>query len=195
MVQIDTKKITVFLLVVLFILFPQTCFLQSNSHPFKDDEFVGPFPSWINIKTTYKLKGNGKSDETAGIQAALNSIGNSTSTATVLYLPAGTYRITKTLTCNNKINVSFIGADPANTEIIWDGDNGGTMLQIDGTAYSRFNRISYDGKGKASIAIDQSWKGVDPYFDTGNEYADNIFSDVNIGIRGGGAGHGFAEIS
>lgn len=195
MVQLDTKKISFFLLVVLFLVLPQTCFLQNKSHPPADDEFVGPFPSWIDVKKEFNLKGNGKADETAGIQAALNSVGNSTSKATVLYLPGGKYRITKKLTCNNKINISFIGEDPDNTEIIWDGDNGGIMLEIDGTAYSRFNRISYDGKGKASIAIDQSWKGVDPYFDTGNEYADNVFSDVDFGIVGGNSGYGFAEIA
>jgi hypothetical protein len=194
-VQLDTKKISFFLLVVLFFVLPQTCFLQKYTHPAEDDEFVGPFPSWIDAKREFKLKGNGHTDETAGLQSALNAIGNSNSTASVVYLQAGTYRITKTLTCNSKINISFIGADPANTKIIWDGPAGGTMLKIDGTAYSRFNRISFDGKLKAKIAIDQSWNGSSQYFDTGNEYADDIFTNVDYGIRGGHAGHGFAEIS
>jgi hypothetical protein len=63
-----------------------------------------------------------------------------------------------------------------------------------GVAYSRFNRITWEGINVASVGIDQSLEfyGQD-YFDTGNEYADDIFKDVGIGIRGGHLGHGFAE--
>jgi hypothetical protein len=162
MIQFHSKKIIFLFLEALFIVLPQTGFMQSYTHPATDDEFVGPFSSWVDIKTKYKLKGNGNSDESAAFQAAFNSIGNGSSTASVLFLPAGTYRINKTLTLNNKINVSFIGADPATTKIIWGGPVGGTMLQINGTAYSRFNRISYNGNSKAKIAIDQSWDGKKP---------------------------------
>ncbi len=69
----------------------------SQSHPVIDDEFVGPFPSWINVKTQYGAVGDGVADETASLQAAFNAIGNPNSTASVVYLPAGTYRISGTL--------------------------------------------------------------------------------------------------
>lgn len=173
-----------------------TCFLSpcfSQGHPATDDEFAGPFSSWINVKTQYGAVGDGITDETAALQAAFNAIGNLNSTASVVYLPAGTYRITGTLTMNSKMDIAIIGADPATTKIIWAGAAGGTMMQIDGTAYSRFNRINWDGNSIAGIAIDQSWNGSTGYFDTGNEFADNIFGNVGIGIRGGYLGHGFAE--
>jgi hypothetical protein len=157
-----------------------------------DDEFVGPFPSWINVKQ-YGAIGNGVADETTALQAALDAIGNMNSTSSVVYLPPGTYRITRTLTMSFKINLSVIGADPATTKIVWAGEDGGTMMRINGVAYSRFNRISWDGKSLASIAVDQSWDGSQPYFDSGNEYADDVFSDVDFGIHGGHAGNGFAE--
>ena len=165
----------------------------SQGHPATDDEFVGPFPSWINVKTQYGAIGDAITDETAALQAAFNAIGNSNSTATVVYLPAGTYRITDTLVISNKMNISIIGADPATTKIIWAGVSGGIMLKLNGIAYSRFNRITFDGAGIAAIAIDQSWDAILPYFDTGNEYADDEFKNVGIGIRGGHFGHGFAE--
>src|SRR5450631_3873832 len=38
------------------------------------DEFVGPFPSWSNLKTKFGAKGDGVTDDTAAIQAALISI-------------------------------------------------------------------------------------------------------------------------
>ena len=70
------------------------------------------------------------------------------------------------------------------------------MLYINGVAYSRFNRLSWNGKYQASIAIDQSKAdGTSNYFDTGNEYADDTFTDVGLGIRGGALGFGFAETS
>ena len=37
------------------------------------DEFVGPFPSWANVKTMYNAKGDGITDDTAALQAALNA--------------------------------------------------------------------------------------------------------------------------
>src|SRR5438128_795577 len=89
---LSTKITCRLVLVIIFtgLIFP--CF--SQGHPATDDEFVGPFPSWINVKTQYGAVGDGVTDETAALQAAFNAIGNSNSTASVVYLPAGTYRIT-----------------------------------------------------------------------------------------------------
>jgi hypothetical protein len=158
-----------------------------------EEEFVGPFPSWANLKTRYGAVGNGMVNDTTAFQAALNDLGTS-SKPTMLYLSAGTYRITKTLTLEHRINVSIIGEDPSRTIIKWDGPpKNGVMLYINGVAYSRFNRITFNGSGKALVAVDQSWDGGQPHFDTGNEYADDVFQDVGYGIQGGNKGYGFAE--
>jgi hypothetical protein len=164
----------------------------SLPYPQSDDEFVGPFPSWINV-TQYGATGNGVADETTALQAAFDAVGNFSSAGSVIYLPPGTYRISSTLTINYKINISVIGADPQTTKIVWAGAPGGTMLRINGVAYSRFNRITWDGQNIANIAVDQSWDGLQPHFDTGNEYADDAFTGVAIGLRGGFLGNGFAE--
>jgi hypothetical protein len=158
------------------------------------DEFVGPFPSWLNAKTGFGAKGDGIADDTQALQAALDAAASSSS-ATTLFLPPGTYRITRTLALNYRINVSVIGADPATTAIRWAGPRHGTMLRLNGTAYSRFNRLTWDGAGTADIAVDQSWDGAHPHFDTANELADDVFTDTGFGIRGGALGHGFAETS
>ena len=60
------------------------------------DEFVGPFSSWKNVKTDYGAVGNGVADDTTALQNALNAMG--AGTFKVLYIPAGTYKITSTLT-------------------------------------------------------------------------------------------------
>jgi len=165
-----------------------------GSIPKTGDEFVGPFNSWLNAKTGYGAKGDGVTDDTAALQAALDAAANGTGNST-LYLPAGTYLITGTLTMNNHINVSIVGAGPAATVIKWGGATHGTMMQVNGTAYSKFDRITWNGNRVADVAVEQSWDGKKPHFDTSNEYADDIFVDVGFGIHGGGLGHGFAETS
>ena len=157
-----------------------------------DEEFVGPFASWANVKTTYGAKGDGVTDDTAAIQKALNALGLSNPT---LYFPAGTYRITQTLSLAGQIYVNIIGQDPANTAILWAGAGGGTMLYLNGVAYSRFDRLTFDGQGSAGVAVDQSWAGAANYFDSGNEYADDVFKNAGTGLRCGNLDYGCAETS
>jgi hypothetical protein len=166
----------------------------AGSTPVSDDEFVGPFPGWTNLKTAYRAAGDGAADETAAIQQALDELGTP-GHSPVLFIPRGTYRITKTLVLASTINLSIVGEDPAATTIVWDGGEGGTMLSINGVAYSRVSRLVFDGRKRASVAVEQSWDNTRPHFDTGNEYADDTFADVEYGIHGGFKGHGFAETS
>jgi hypothetical protein len=158
------------------------------------EEFVGPFPSWTNLKTAYRAVGDGSADDTGALQNALNELGKP-GHSPVLFIPGGRYRITKTLTLEYNIFVSVVGEHPASVTIVWDGPAGGTMFSVNGVAYSRFTRLTYDGKGVASVAVEQSWDGTKPNFDTGNEYSDHVFVDVEYGIHGGFKGHGFAETS
>lgn len=159
-----------------------------------DDEFNGPFPSWANAKTTYGAVGDGIADDTAALQNALNDLGTS-GKSSVLYVPAGTYKVTSTLTLNGRIHVSILGADPATTTLRWSGAAGGTLFTVNGVAYSRINRLTFDGVSTASVLVDQSWTCGADYFDTGNEYADDVFKDAATGLRGGNNGCGFAETS
>jgi hypothetical protein len=163
-----------------------------TAHPAKGDEFVGPFASWVKVT----LGGDSITDATKIIQSQLDRIGTDVSRACVVYFPRGTYRITSTLKNNAKMSVSLIGENPATTKIIWDGPKDGTLLEMNGTAYSSVSRITFDGKSKAKVAIEESWDGTAPgYFDTGNEYTDNNFIDVGFGIHGGHKGYGFAEVT
>ena len=158
------------------------------------DEFAGPFPSWTNVKTAYGAVGDGLADDTTAINRALAAL--SPDTRPVLYFPAGTYRITDTLTLSARQNVSVIGADPASVTLVWDGAAGGTMVRVNAVAYTRLSRFTFDGRGRAAIAVDQSADELPGgFFDTGNEYADDEFRGVAFGIHGGFKGRGFAETS
>lgn len=158
------------------------------------EEFVGPFPSWANVKTSYGAVGDGTTDDTAALQKGLDELGQP-GHSPVLFVPSGRYRITRTLTLDPRLFISIVGDDPADVSIVWDGASGGTMLSLNGVAYSRVTRLTFDGQRRASVAIDQSWDGQRPNFDTGNEYSDHVFVDVEYGIHGGFRGHGFAETS
>ena len=158
------------------------------------DEFVGPFPSWTNVRTQHGATGDGAADDTSALQAALDRLGGNDGSP-VVFIPAGTYRITKSLSLNYGLGVAVIGEDPERTRILWDGPDEGTMMVARGMAYSRINRLTFDGRGKAAVAVEQTWNNKNGNFDTGNEYADDRFLDVGFGIHGGFEGFGFAETS
>ena len=156
----------------------------SSTAAMAQDEFVGPFASWANAITQYGARGDGVTDDTAALQRALNDLGTS-GHSSVLFLPAGTYRITATLLMTSQIGVGVLGADPDTVTILWNGPAGGKMLLANGVRYSRWGRITWDGNGTASTAIHHQWDGIVPGASTGNEHSDEVFKNVGVGLRAG----------
>ncbi len=149
-----------------------------------NEEFVGPFPSWRNAQRDYGARGDGQADDTAALQRALDDLVKHTNTC-VLYLPAGTYRISQTLKTVRKAHtdcqgVAVVGEDPPSTVLRWDGANGGTMFQWDAW-YSKISRLTFDGAGRADTALTYG-----PAFSTYNETSDLIFRDATNGLVFGG---------
>jgi len=148
------------------------------------EEFVGPFPSWANVKIDYGAVGDGKADDTAAIQKALLDLRRMDSPKRVLYFPAGTYRITATLKLDRishhePLGMSIAGEDPEKTIIRWDGPAGANMFHYNAW-YASLSRLTFDGAGKAKTAIEHGEK-----FTTANEFADLIVKDVQFGIEAG----------
>ena len=107
---------------------------------------------WINVRTgvTPRAVGDGKADDTAAIQAALDTPGDGQS----IYLPPGTYRLTSTLTFSGpRIGCLVIGHG-RDTKLVWDGPAGGVMFRSNGVAYSRYVGLSWDGRGRAAVGFD-----------------------------------------
>jgi hypothetical protein len=157
-----------------------------------DEEFVGPFPSWRDLKKDYGASGDGKTDDTAAFQKALNDLVKHEK-ACVLFVPNGTYRLTQTVKTERKAHtdcqgVSVIGEDPAGTILKWDGADGGTMFQWDAW-YSKISRMTLDGAKKADTCLLYG-----PAFSTYNETSDLIFRDAKAGlVFGGSNSNGQAE--
>lgn len=164
------------------------------------DDFVGPFPSWRDLKRDYGGKGDGISDDTDAVQAALDDLRASAGKSPVLFIPTGVYLLKRTVAVTAAQSISIIGEDPRTTVLKWAGSSftfpaTTSMFHVDGVSYSRFDRLTFDGNGAGVVLVDQS---VQDYtngrqFDTGNEYADDIFQNGLIGIQGGQYGLGAAE--
>jgi len=107
-----------------------------------------PRSDWVSVKSLGAI-GDGKADDTAAIQKALDGIKD----GSTVYLPAGTYRITKTLTLRGPLHGVLIVGHGRNTTLIWDGEIGGKIFLDDGVAYSRFVGITFRGQNKASIGF------------------------------------------
>lgn len=149
-----------------------------------DEEFVGPFPSWRDLRGDYGAVGDGKADDTRAVQRALDDLVKHEA-ACVLYVPAGTYRLTGTVRTVRKAHtdcqgVTVVGEDPARTVLRWDGPRGGTMLQWDAW-YSKISRLTLDGAGRAGAALRYG-----PAFSTYNETSDLVFRDAKSGLVFGG---------
>lgn len=173
-----------FLLVALFVSVLVRC--ASGAPPVDSEEFIGPFPNWADLKRDFGAVGDGKADDTVALQKALDSLSKEPpANPSTLFIPAGTYRITKGLTMTSQMNVSVLGADPATTIIKWDGPDEGSMLFCNGVRYSRWGRLTWDGGGKKVTAIFHEWDGHTPNAGTGNEHADQVFRNVAFGIRAG----------
>ncbi len=148
------------------------------------EEFVGPFPSWRDLRRDYGAVGDGRADDTAAVQRGLDALTKHRE-ACVLFIPAGTYRLTATVKTVRQAHtdcqgVGVIGEDPARTTLRWDGTNGGTMFQWDAW-YSRIARLTFDGASRAGTALLYG-----PAFSTYNETSDLVFRDATNGLVFGG---------
>ena len=159
------------------------------------EEWTGPLEGWADVKRDFQAIGDGKADDTAALQQALDALRDEKGQTRAIYLPAGTYRITRTLALPRKAGreangLNIQGEDPDKTVLVWDGSTDGVMFDY-GAWYSKLGRMTFDGRGKAKTAIRHG-----PEFVTANEIADMVFRDVGFGIEAGDpARAGIAETS
>lgn len=117
--------------------------------------------------------------------------------AAVLYIPDGTYRITKTLVMEHEFHqesmgVAILGADPRTTVIAWDGPKDKAMMLIN-PWFSRIGRLTLNGAGRASPAAGKGRAEIGIFFQGGfstqNWLHDLEIRDVFTGIQFGMSGN------
>lgn len=117
-----------------------------------------PAADWIDVKRSIKpaAVGDGKADDTAALQAALSKMHGLGNAPKVVYLPPGTYRITRTLVMPSCTASQVIGHGAA-TRIIWDGNTSdpdmSRMLWSNGATQAYWSGIVWDGNGKAKVGF------------------------------------------
>ncbi len=139
---------------------------------------------WVNVKTdvTPHAYGDGVHDDTAAIQAGLNILAQGGYGRKTLYLPAGVYRITKTLTLTNVYGTLLVGQGQT-TRIVWDGPLQQTMYLSKGVGYGRYVGIVWDGANKAAVAVDNQPRTV---YEDCTRHQDEAFINLRLaGIRVG----------
>lgn len=159
------------------------------------EEFVGPFAGWGDARRDFGAVGDGVADDTDALQRALDTLGNPNQPldpiiagrSYVLWLPSGTYRISRGLVLKYRMAVSLLGEAPENTTIQWAGAAGGVMLRCNGVSHHRVGRLTFNGANAALAAIDHKWDGSanQPHATSGSEYSDLVLKDVQFGIRAG----------
>ncbi len=118
-----------------------------------------PRSDWINVKTdvTPAAVGDGKADDTESLQNALVLLGDVPGKRTTVYLPPGTYRISRTLELKQKDGIAIIGHG-RDTRVLWDGPGGegdeSRMFWSNGSPCSRYIGIVWDGAGRANTGFD-----------------------------------------
>jgi hypothetical protein len=96
----------------------------------------------VSVKD-YGAVGDGVADDTVAIQTALNE-------SNVIFVPAGTYRITSTLTVTGRNGIRFLGASMNATTIQWHGSTGNVMTFTNCAFCSVENLTFQHGAGTGS---------------------------------------------
>lgn len=120
-------------LLCLFMLALGLCHVQLHAQHPASWSTLGPehtFPSdsgMINVKTVYHAAGDGVTDDTAAIQAAISAQIRKQTTSRIIYFPAGTYRVTKPLVWKDSTGafnaeLTFQGENELTTIIKFDND-------------------------------------------------------------------------
>jgi hypothetical protein len=134
------------------------------------DLFRRIVPSWFDVRD-YGAKGDGATDDTAAIQAALNAAatsrsGYSSMSSGRVLIPTGVYRITSPLTLIGRPGLTIEGEGRWTSILYWDGANGTGVLKFVNMQKLRLSNfgIELNGTKTASIVIESKRDTTQPGF-------------------------------
>jgi hypothetical protein len=153
-----------------------------------------PRQDWFDVKRNGTALGDGITDDTDAIQAALDFLGPTNgSRPSVVYLPPGNYRITRRLRMVAKLGCQLRGHG-APSRLFWDAPADSTetwMFECDGNTQATFSGIHFDGAGKIKWGFVQSGRAA---YESNLRHEFNIYSGfTSAAFRNGGTGEAFAS--
>ena len=128
-------------------------------------------PDWVNV-VSHGADPTGSADSTSAIQAAINALPSS---GGVVYLPAGTYTVSSTVTCTTT-PAYFVGDGAWATTLAFTG-TGDCVRVYDPTTYS--SRTRYAG-GFCGITIDGTHAGAGS---TGLHVGDLLQYELDVTVQ------------
>lgn len=152
----------------------------------------------VNVRDPrFGAHGDGHADDTAAIQAAVNSCFGSPETPHgsammsqngVLYFPFGTYRITAPIEFTKLHGCRIVGSGRFTTQIV--NETGGSAFRTNGCSYSHFEGIYLRSSGNNSAVLDLSWDGTPGGAALqSNTFLDMFFDGGDYGVDIGAGGY------
>ena len=142
--------------------------------------------TFINVRDDYGAKGDGLTDDTATLQAALNAaFGTGTGTITQMaqrrvVIPPGKFIVRGNgLTGKNWFGGCVHGSGRFSTQI--QNADGGPVITTDGCQYMRFGDMQLDGSNGTSILFNLDFKGTGTALQS-NTFENMYFSDAGVGL-------------
>src|SRR5262252_5581217 len=99
----------------------------------------------------YGARGDGVRDDTASIQQAF-TVAVQGHLGTTVLLPAGTYKITRTLVLSDATGLVVKGSG-GRTRLQWAGNSADALLQLSSVQHCRFEDFSINATAAAPLAI------------------------------------------
>jgi hypothetical protein len=137
---------------------------------------------WFNVKQ-HGAAGDGVSDDTEAVQKAFDMLTDSGDSlkdaqSRVVYFPPGRYRITRTLAINHATGAYVVGHG-RDSVLCWDGEKDGTLYWSNGAQYTRYEGLTFDGRGIAANGVRHH---SESYYETHIRYQHCAF--VNFTMHG-----------
>lgn len=106
--------------------------------------------AYVNV-LDFGAIGDGTTDDTAAIQAAITSLGLA---GGVAYFPVGTYRISTTITTpSNSYGITLLGSGLRTTFLKWTGGASAMILAHNGTDNFRMEAFALENTGTGTVAV------------------------------------------
>jgi hypothetical protein len=133
-------------------------------------------------------RGDGTADDTAALQACADFCfgpsaaphGRDTARHSQMYIPAGTFNITKPIAITYAHGVAVMGAGRFSTNVINVSDAG--CVVTNGFEYSRVSGIHFGARSSSAVIFDLNWDGKTVALQS-NTFSDCYFSGGDVGVR------------